>query len=365
MSPDDSASLAPRPEPEASRPDLTPLNRVAQVDRPHLDHARIAAAVALRDRVIAEVGKVYIGPDEVVTLLLAAMLARGHVLLEGVPGLAKTTLAKAMALSVGCEFRRIQFTPDLLPADITGTYVFNQKLHEFELRRGPLFAQVVLADEINRAPAKTQSALLEAMQERQVTIEGSTQPLPEPFLVLATQNPVEQEGVYLLPEAQIDRFLVRIRLDYPKVADEVRMLQTYNQPVPQVNPVATVDEILGFARSVDAVHVEEKLMHFAVRLVQATRQHARVALGASPRASLALMRLAKSWALLGGRDYVTPDDLRRLASAVLEHRVMVTTDAAIEGVTAAAVVRDVLQRTRLTEGTPGTVARSEFVLEVP
>jgi MoxR-like ATPase len=318
-----------------------------------LDHQRLAAAVALRDRVLAEVGKVYIGSEDVPLLILAAMLARGHVLLEGVPGLAKTTLAKAMAQATGCAFRRIQFTPDLLPADITGTYIFNQKIHEFELRRGPLFAQIVLADEINRAPAKTQSALLEAMQERQVTIEGATQQLPEPFLVLATQNPVEQEGVYLLPEAQIDRFLVRIQLEYPSAAEEARMLQTYDKPVPAVESAVTVDELLGFAQSVDAVHVEEKLMQYIVRLVQATRTHPRVALGASPRASLALMRQSKSWALLQGRDYVTPDDVRRMLRPVLEHRVMVTTDAAIEGVTSAAVVKDVAVRTRLSDAQPG------------
>ncbi len=323
---------------------------------PPLDHDRLAAAVALRDRVQNEVSGVYIGPPDVVVLILAAMLARGHVLLEGVPGLAKTTLAKAVATSIGCQFRRIQFTPDLLPADITGTYVFNQKVHEFELRRGPIFAQVVLADEINRAPAKTQSALLEAMQERQVTIEGNTQGLPSPFLVLATQNPVEQEGVYLLPEAQIDRFVVRIRLDYPSLADEIRMLLTYNQPVADVRPVASVSEIIGFSASVEMVHVEEKLMNYAVRLVQATRQHPRVALGASPRASLALLRLAKSWALLAGRDYVLPDDIRRLAPFVLEHRVMVTTDAAIEGMSAASVVKEVLKQTKLAEGMPGVSA---------
>jgi len=329
-----------------------------------LDHARLAMAVALRDRVVGEVAQVYIGPEEVVTLLLASMLARGHVLLEGVPGLAKTTLAKAMAQAIGCDFRRIQFTPDLLPADITGTYIFNQKIHEFELRRGPLFAQVVLADEINRAPAKTQSALLEAMQERQVTIEGNTQTLPEPFLVLATQNPVEQEGVYLLPEAQIDRFLVRIRLDYPSTADEIRMLQTYNLPVLPVRPVTSTAEVLAFAQSVDAVHVEEKLLQYAVRLVQATRQHPRVVLGASPRASLALIRLAKAWALLAGRGYVVPDDLKKLSPHVLEHRVIVTTDAAIEGISAAAVVRDVLQKTKLQEGSPGVVAvRAELVID--
>ena len=189
-----------------------------------LSHEALASVVAMRDRISAEVARVWIGPTEVVHLILASMLARGHVLLEGVPGLAKTTLANAIARSVGCDFRRIQFTPDLLPADITGTYVLHQLRQEFELCRGPLFAQVVLADEINRAPAKTQSALLEAMQERQVTIEGETHRLPEPFLVLATQNPAEQEGVYMLPEAQIDRFLVRIRLDYPSQSDELRML---------------------------------------------------------------------------------------------------------------------------------------------
>ena len=329
-----------------------------------LDHDRLAAAVALRDRVLAEVGKVYIGGEDVPLLILAAMLARGHVLLEGVPGLAKTTLAKAMAQATGCAFRRIQFTPDLLPADITGTYIFNQKIHEFELRRGPLFAQIVLADEINRAPAKTQSALLEAMQERQVTIEGATQPLPEPFLVLATQNPVEQEGVYLLPEAQIDRFLVRIQLEYPSAADEARMLQTYDKPVASVTSAVTVDELLGFAASVDAVHVEEKLMQYIVRLVQATRTHPRVALGASPRASLALMRQSKAWALLQGRDYVTPDDVRKMLRPVLEHRVMVTTDAAIEGVTSAAVVKDVAVRTRLTDAQAG-VALPRADLTIP
>ncbi len=331
-----------------------------------LDHSRLAAAVALRDRVLAEVGKVYIGGEDVPLLILAAMLARGHVLLEGVPGLAKTTLAKAMAQATGCAFRRIQFTPDLLPADITGTYIFNQKIHEFELRRGPLFAQIVLADEINRAPAKTQSALLEAMQERQVTIEGATQPLPEPFLVLATQNPVEQEGVYLLPEAQIDRFLVRIQLEYPSAADEARMLQTYDKPVPAVESAVSVEELLGFAASVDAVHVEEKLMQYIVRLVQATRTHPRVALGASPRASLALMRQSKAWALLQGRDYVTPDDVRKMLRPVLEHRVMVTTDAAIEGVTSAAVVKDVAVRTRLSDAQPGVTApRPDVVIPEP
>ena len=314
----------------------------------------------------AEIAHVIVGQEALVDRLLVGLLANGHVLLEGVPGLAKTLSVRTLATAVQAQFHRIQFTPDLLPADITGTYIFNQKIHEFELRRGPLFAQIVLADEINRAPAKTQSALLEAMQERQVTIEGATQPLPEPFLVLATQNPVEQEGVYLLPEAQIDRFLVRIQLEYPSAADEARMLQTYDKPVPAVESAVSVEELLGFAASVDAVHVEEKLMQYIVRLVQATRTHPRVALGASPRASLALMRQSKAWALLQGRDYVTPDDVRKMLRPVLEHRVMVTTDAAIEGVTSAAVVKDVAVRTRLSDAQPGVTApRPDVVIPEP
>ncbi len=314
-----------------------------------LSHAELARAVGMRDQVVAEVARVYIGEDRVIIVLLAALLARGHVLLEGVPGLAKTTLAKAVARVLGCDYRRLQFTPDLLPADITGTFIFNPKSSEFELRRGPLFAQLVLADEINRAPAKTQSALLEAMQERQVTIDGLTLGLPMPFLVLATQNPVEQEGVYLLPEAQVDRFLVRIRLDYPTTADEVQMLQTYNREVAEPEPVASVTDVIALSDLVDRVHVEERVMRYAVRLIQATRSHGRVALGASPRASLGLIRMAKAWALLAGRDYVSPDDLRLLSPVVLEHRVMVTTDAAIEGTTAADVVRDVLRTTPVME----------------
>ena len=314
-----------------------------------LSHEALASVVQMRDRIAAEVARVWIGPVEVVHLILASMLARGHVLLEGVPGLAKTTLANAIARSVGCDFRRIQFTPDLLPADITGTYVLHQSRQEFELRRGPLFAQVVLADEINRAPAKTQSALLEAMQERQVTIEGETHRLPEPFLVLATQNPAEQQGVYMLPEAQIDRFLVRIRLDYPSQSDELRMLLAHATTPAPVQAVSSLQELLATGALVDAVHTEERVLSYAVRLVTATREHGRVALGASPRATLGLVRLARASCLLQGKDFVTPDDIKRLLTPVLEHRVMVTTDAAIEGTTAADVVDEVGRRTAIVE----------------
>ncbi len=318
-----------------------------------LSHEALANVVAMRDRITAEVSRVWIGPSEVVHLILASMLARGHVLLEGVPGLAKTTLANAIARSVGCDFRRIQFTPDLLPADITGTYVLHQSRQEFELRRGPLFAQVVLADEINRAPAKTQSALLEAMQERQVTIEGETHRLPEPFLVLATQNPAEQEGVYMLPEAQIDRFLARIRLDYPSQGDELRMLLAHATAPTPVQAVSSLQELLATGALVDAVHTEERVLAYAVRLVTATREHGRVALGASPRATLGLVRLARASCLLQGKDFVTPDDVKRLLTPVLEHRVMVTTDAAIEGTTAADVVEEVGRRTAFVEAARG------------
>ena len=335
-----------------------PSDGEASPDPSRLDHARLAAAVDLRRRITTEVARVYIGAEEDVALILAAMLAGGHVLLEGVPGLAKTTLAKAVAECLGCDFRRVQFTPDLLPADITGTYIFNQGTQQFDLRKGPVFAQIVLADEINRAPAKTQSALLEAMQERQVTIEGQTLPLPSPFLVLATQNPVEQEGVYMLPEAQIDRFLIRLRLDYPQTADEVRMLRTYATPPAPVRPVSGGDELLSFAASTEAVHVEERVLGYAVRLAQATREHGRVALGASPRATLGLVRMAKSWALLNGRDYVSPDDLRLLLPVVMAHRVMVTTDAAIEGTQSADVVDDVVRRTKIAEAGGESSGRS-------
>jgi MoxR-like ATPase len=330
---------------------------------PSLDHATLAAAVGLLERIATEVGKVYIGDSGVVRLILAALLARGHVLLEGVPGLAKTTLAKSIAQSLGCDFRRVQFTPDLLPADITGTYILNQREQAFELRKGPIFAQVVLADEINRAPAKTQSALLEAMQERQVTIEGNTLPLPEPFVVLATQNPVEQEGVYHLPEAQIDRFLVRIRLDYPTTGHEVQMLQVHGKATEPAAAVTGLQELLDAAGHADKVHVEEAVLGYAVRLSQATRSHGRVALGASPRATLGLMRLAKAWALLSGRPYVTPDDMRQLVPAVFEHRVMVTTDAAIEGFTAADVITEVLSRTQVSQ--PLAAARAGFGGRLP
>jgi MoxR-like ATPase len=269
-----------------------------------------------------EVGRVFIGDGTAVDLMLVALLARGHVLLEGVPGIAKTTLVKAFGTTLGCTIRRIQFTPDLLPADITGTYVLNPRDGTFALRAGPVFANVVLADEINRAPAKTQSALLEAMQERQVTIEGDRYELPNPFLVLATQNPIDLEGTYALPEAQIDRFLVRVRMGYPSHRDEVAMLRTHGVVGPEPGPVLTGSDVLTLQSIASRVHVEEDLREYAVSLSAYTRGHAKVVLGASPRATLSLIRAAKATAVVAGRPYATPDDIRAVAEPVLAHRLV-------------------------------------------
>lgn len=304
--------------------------------------AQIQLAATLREQVSAEVRKVYIGSPETVDLLLVALLARGHVLLEGVPGIAKTTLVKTFAQTLGCEFSRIQFTPDLLPADITGTYVLNLKDNTFVLRKGPLFANIVLGDEINRAPAKTQSALLEAMQEVQVTIEGQTLQLPRPFMVLATQNPVEQEGVYLLPEAQVDRFLFKIVLGYPSLEEERRVLETYNRPVPAVHPVLSQQQIAQLATLAESVHVAPGLLDYIVSLVQSTREHGAVLLGASPRASLALMRCAKARALIKGRPHVLPDDVKALAGAILVHRIILTPESELDQIRVEEVLAECL-----------------------
>src|SRR4051812_4751937 len=269
-----------------------------------------------------EVGRVYIGDPGAVDVMLLALLARGHGLLEGGPGVAKTTLVKAFAMTRGCSVRRVQFTPDLLPADITGTYVLNPRDGSFSLRAGPIFANVVLADEINRAPAKTQSALLEAMQERQVTIEGDRFELPDPFFVLATQNPIDLEGTYPLPEAQIDRFLVRVQMGYPAEKDEIAMLRAHGVAPPTPYVVLSPPDALQLQSIAARVHVEEDVFAYAVALSQFTRQHPRVVLGASPRASLGLLRAAKASAVLAGRAFVTPDDVRTVAPHVLAHRLI-------------------------------------------
>jgi MoxR-like ATPase len=276
--------------------------------------------------------------------MITALLAQGHVLLEGVPGVAKTTLVKAYAASLGASVRRIQFTPDLLPADITGTYVLSPKEGTFTLRPGPIFANIVLADEINRAPAKTQSALLEAMQERQVTIEGDRFELPAPFMVLATQNPIDLEGTYPLPEAQIDRFLIRVHINYPSHKDEVAMLRAHNVEPPKARPVVAVQDLMMLQGIARRVHVEEDVYDYAVGLTTFTRSHPRVLLGASPRATLGLIQAAKAAAVIGGRPFVTPDDLRGVAHSVLGHRLILVPEAEGDSKARDAVVDDAIQR---------------------
>lgn len=269
-----------------------------------------------------EVARVYVGDTMPIEMMTVALLTRGHALLEGVPGVAKTTLVKAFADTLGCSMRRVQFTPDLLPQDITGTYVFDPKQNAFKLRAGPIFANVVLADEINRAPAKTQSALLEAMQEQQVTIEGDRFELPSPFLVLATQNPIDLEGTFALPEAQIDRFLVRIEIGYPSPSDEVLMLKMHGVAAPPTEKVLNAQDCAQLQSIAARVHVEDDVIEYATALCRFTRTHPKVVLGCSPRATLGLMRAAKSFAVLRGRPYATPDDVRGVARSVLGHRLV-------------------------------------------
>jgi MoxR-like ATPase len=301
-----------------------------------------AQARMLRQKVQTEVSRIVVGMDAVVERLLIALLGNGHALLEGVPGVAKTTLSKAFAHILGCVYQRVQFTPDLLPSDVTGTYIFDRKTNEFVLRKGPIFCQVLLADEINRAPAKTQSALLEAMQENQVTIEGTTLPLPQPFLVLATQNPIEQEGVYRLPEAQLDRFLLRIEMGYPGHDFEVQMITLHSKPAAEVSPLFNPEQIQDMQGLLQHVYGNEGLMHYIVNLAEASRDHPDLALGASPRAALCLLRCARARALLDGRHFFTHEDVHAIALGVLGHRLILRPEAEVEGKRVADVVQDLI-----------------------
>lgn len=306
-------------------------------------------------RVLANVEQVVLGKRQEIQLAFTALLCQGHVLIEDVPGVGKTVLAKAVAKSIGGSFRRIQFTPDLLPSDVTGVSVFNQKTREFEFRPGPVMAQIVLTDEINRATPKTQSALLECMEERQVTVDGVTYPLPRPFLVLATQNPIEYEGTFPLPEAQLDRFLMRINLGYPNPQDEIAMLdsQQYTHPLDRIEQVITIEELLAMQEEVKNVHVDDLIKEYIVALVTASRKHPDVYLGASPRGALALYRTGRAWAALHGRDYVLPDDIKGLAQPTLAHRIIISPSARIKNVDARAVVDEILRSTPV----PGTRVR--------
>ena len=291
-----------------------------------------------------EVGRIFIGPEETIESLIIALLARGHILLEGVPGVAKTTLVRAFARTFDGEFRRIQFTPDLLPSDITGTYIPDLRTNEFELRKGPIFSNVLLGDEINRAPAKTQSALLEAMQERQVTIEGVTHELEEPFVVLATQNPVEQEGVYSLPEAQLDRFLLKIEIGYPDADQELQVLQTHQVSPEPAEQILDARQVQRLRQLAEQVHISQELQRYIIRLVRFTREHPQSSLGASPRAGLALVRASKARAVIRGRDFVLPDDIASLAGSALSHRILLEPEAELGGLLPEDVVAQAIDK---------------------
>jgi len=308
------------------------------------------------ERILENVSRVIIGKDRELRLALTALMCGGHMLIEDVPGVGKTMLARSIAVSTGCSFRRIQFTPDLLPSDVSGVSIYNQKEGDFEFRPGPIIAQIVLADEVNRATPKTQSALLEAMEERQVTVDGVTHRLPQPFMVLATQNPIEYEGTFPLPEAQLDRFMIRIHLGYPSPTDEVLVLdqQQVQHPVETIVQVTDAGEIVQLQRAVKEIYVDPLIKQYIVQLSNATREHESVYLGASPRGSIALFRTAQAKALLDGRDFVTPDDVKELALVTLGHRIILSPGAKVKGATAADVVATCLNRVPV----PGARARA-------
>jgi MoxR-like ATPase len=311
------------------RTDLTALNQ---------------AVVSIRN----EIKKIIVGQDEMVKLIITALLADGHVLIEGVPGVAKTLTAKLVAKSVDAGFSRIQFTPDLMPSDVLGTPVFNPGESTFEFKKGPVFSNIVLVDEINRAPAKTQSALLEVMEERQVTIDGKTYPMASPFMVLATQNPIEQEGTYRLPEAQLDRFLFKILVPYPSEKEEMTILNQFHNmgntmALDLVSPVLGSQQVISLRQQIKTLIIEEKLLQFIARLIHQTRNHKSIYLGASPRASLAIMNASKAMAAIQGRDFVTPEDILEVVAPILRHRIILSPDKEMEGVTEDEVIRQIIQ----------------------
>jgi MoxR-like ATPase len=309
------------------------------------------------ERVAANIERVIVGKHAEVRMAMVSLLCEGHILIEDVPGVGKTMLAKALAKSIGCSFRRIQFTPDLLPSDVTGLSIFNQKTQEFEFRPGPIMAQVVLADEINRATPKTQSALLECMEERQATIDGVTYKMPSPFLVIATQNPIEYEGTFALPEAQLDRFMLRLRLGYPKAVEELLILDEQKRlhPIEEIRQVLDVDELRQMQTAIKEVYVDPAVGEYIVRLVTATREHPDVYLGASPRGSINLYRASQAFAALDGRDYVIPDDVKQLGVAILAHRLIVKSQASLREVDPDAIVREILSQVPIGQGSTSGV----------
>ena len=310
------------------------------------------------DRIADNVGRVIIGKDSAVRLGIVALLSRGHILVEDVPGVGKTMLARSIAITTGCDFKRVQFTPDLLPSDVTGASVYNQQIGEFEYRPGPVMAQVVLADEINRATPKTQSALLEAMGEQQVTVEGVTHMLPSPFMVIATQNPIEYEGTFPLPEAQLDRFFMRISLGYPEPREEVAIMdgREATDPIDLLMPSCTPGEIVALQQYTDSVYIDELIKQYIVEIANATRSHPDTTLGVSPRASINLMKGAKAFAMLQGRDYVIPDDVKTIAVPVMSHRVLLSPSARMRGVNQSAIVGEALEQVNVPGAAGGRVA---------
>ncbi len=312
---------------------------------------------AVAEKITENVEKVIVGKHQAVQLIAIALLCEGHVLIEDVPGTGKTMLAKSVSKSLGCKFRRIQFTPDMLPSDVTGVSVFNQKTREFEFRPGPVMAQIVLTDEINRATPKTQSALLEAMEERQITVDGVTYPMDQPFLVLATQNPIEYEGTFPLPEAQLDRFMMRISLGYPSSDDEITMLdnQQHTHPVTRIDQVVSGEELIQAQQRIKEVYINDLVKEYIVKLVNASRKHPDVYLGSSPRGSIALYKMGQAHAAIQGRDYVIPDDIKALAMVTLAHRLIISPSARIKNVDPRAVVQEILDSTPV----PGARARPQ------
>ncbi len=305
------------------------------------------------EKIQAEIGSVVVGQEQAIRHLLTAFLADGHILMEGVPGVAKTLIAKLLARTVDVPFGRIQFTPDLMPSDITGTSIFNVQTGRFDFKKGPVFAHIVLVDEVNRAPAKTQSALFELMEEKQVTVDGHTYPMADPFLIIATQNPVEHEGTYRLPEAQLDRFLFKINIGYPSAENEAEILKGHHarrslaDAVSQVQPVLTGEQLRALREKARQVHIEPPLFDYMVDLVRQTRSHPALFLGASPRASVALMNSAKALAAISGRDFITPDDIQELAFPVLRHRIILTPEREMEGSTPDQVIRLIIDKTEV------------------
>src|SRR2546425_12789052 len=295
-----------------------------------MESLRVKEASETCQRIVDQVKKVIVGKERVLEQVMLAMLANSHILFEDYPGLAKTLLARSFAMSMGCGFSRIQFTPDLLPADITGTYIYNLKTGEFDLRRGPVFTNILLGDEINRAPPKTQAALLEAMQERQATLDGKTHPISAPFIVIATQNPIEYEGVYPLPEAQLDRFLVRLQLGYPSREEEVEILRRRMQRAQEdvrLDPAANAETILELQRTVESIHVDDDVLGYITDIVQATRNQRQIEIGASPRGSLAIFKLSRARSVFHGRDFVIPDDVKEVAAPALAHRLIMKAES--------------------------------------